>query len=244
MAIIFLGVATNYTGTANALPDCELDAHNWAKLLKPYVDSTTLVLGKKATRQGILEAGKKWLDTLETGDLGILLFSCHGSRERISGEWHEAIVCNDMQMIYDFETDEMLSDRWKNTWLSILGDLCFSGGMARGNPRIARTIPLSQCKPHKATPPSRPRAMPNVIYYAGCKETEYSYSTGKGGAMSLAMQKALAEGGLKATFGWLHKRVAGKRPKGLLPTDEWPQTPQVIASARNLRRTLGEFKRA
>lgn len=239
MAIKALYVATNFTDTINELPDCELDARNWKKLLSPWCASSTLVLGKKATRKGILDAGKKWLASLEPGDLGILLFSQHGTREMIDGQWHEAIVCDDMQLIYDFESAGLLAHRKRGTFVVVLSDTCHSGGMPRGNPRIARTIPLSRCKRHKATPPERMRALPDVIYYGGCDDEEYSYSTGTGGAMSLAMQGVIFEKGRETSFGWLYKRVAG--PKGLLPTDEYPQTPQVTASARNLRRTFKEF---
>lgn len=246
MSIHALYIATNYTGTMNALPDCELDAHNWSELLKEWCASETLLLGTDVARDGILVAGREWLDSLKPGDLGILLFSQHGSREKIKGKWHEAIVCDDLELIYDFETDKMLASRPRNTTLAILADTCYSGGMSRGNPspRIRRTIALSRCKPHKATPPAKIPSQRGVIYYPGCKEDEYSYSTGNGGAMSLAMQQAVRERGLDATFGWLAKRVAGKRPKGLLPTDEYPQTPQVIASAANLRRTLRSFVEA
>jgi len=239
MSIHALFVATNFEGTQNALPDCILDARNWRKLLEPYCASSTLLLGKKASRNGIVKAGRKWLDRLEPGDLGILLFSQHGAREKINGVWHEAIVCDDLELLYDFESNDLLRRRAPKTHVVALLDTCHSGGMPRGNPRIARTIPLSRCTRHKATPPAKMRALRNGIIYAGCEPQQYSYSTGKGGAMSLAMQKAIGEKGADCTFGWLHRRVAGKH--GLLPTDEFPQTPTVTASVANLRRTLRSF---
>lgn len=235
-----LYIASNYLDTANELPDCTADACNWQKLLKPWCGSSSSVLNTKATRAGILRAGRKWLDKLRPGDLGVLLFSGHGTRERMDGRYVEAIVCDDLELIYDFEMAGLLGERAKKTTLVVLSDSCHSGTMHRGNP-IARTIPLSRCRRHHAKGDGSPRALTNVIYFAGCAEDEYSYSTGQGGAMSLAMQKAFAERGEKTTFGWLYRRVAGKRPKGLLPTDEWPQTPQVHASAANLRRTLRSF---
>lgn len=231
-------VATNFTGTSSELPDCELDARNWSKLLKPWCETCSMLLGKKATRAGILKAGREWLDRLEPGDLGILLFSQHGTIEKINGVWHEAIVCDDFELIYDFESNALLSKRAPKTYVTVLADTCHSGGMPRGNPRIPRSIPLSRCKRHKATPPEKMRALRNAILYAGCEggPGKYSYSTGNGGAMSLVMQKVIRAQGLDTSFGSLYR---GTRRE--LPSDEWPQAPQVTASATNLRRTLKSF---
>jgi len=246
MAIHSLYVASNFTDTMNELPDCLLDARRWNKLLKPFCASSTLLLGKRASREGILKAGKKWLERLEPSDLGILLFSQHGTQEKINGQPHEAIVCDDLELIYDFESDDLLSHRAKRTTVAILGDVCYFGGMPRGfkhNPSKPKTIPLRRCKSHKAIPPAKMKALRNAIVYAGASGLpgdEYSYSTGHGGAMSLAMQQAFGERGMDATFGWLHRRVTIGKNR-LLPSDEAPQHPTITASADNLRRTLKSF---
>lgn len=255
-----LGIGNNFVGTSSELAGCVNDAKDTAAEFKPWLASSKVIVNTKADHAGIFKEGRKFLDRLEPGDLGIISNSSHGTREKIGGKWHEAIVTDGFDLIYDVEFDALLSDRAPGSFLAVFSDSCFSGGLPRGGtfsqlreqiPQRGKrkTIPLARCQSHKLLDRSAQRALENVIYFSGCKDTEYSYdATFDGrpnGAMTYHLLQAFRElKGSSATFGKLFAKLAGKRPKGYLPTEEYPQTPVVVASQRNLRRTLKSFVQA
>jgi hypothetical protein len=255
--IHLLSIGNNYPASASELYGCVNDAKDTADEFKPWLASAKTIANSKADHPGIFKEGRTFLERLEPGDLGIISNSSHGTREKISGAWHEAIVCADFELIYDREFDALLSARAEGSYLAVFSDSCHAGGLPRGGsfaaavPKFAavtrqpKTIPLSRCSTHKLADRSTMRALKNVIYFSGCKETEYSYdATFDGrpnGAMTYYLLKAFRERKQNTTFGQLFAKLAGKRPRGYLPTDEYPQTPIVVASAKNLKRTLKSF---
>lgn len=241
MSLHLLTLATNYKGTPSALPDCELDARNWQKLLSPWCATVTTLRGRNFTKERLMETGKKWLANFGPKDAGIVINSTHGTREKMGGKWVEAVVFNDFSLEYDFEMAGLFSHRPYSNLIVWLADCCHSGTIHRGNPALARSIPLSRCKPHAAKVGKTVRALPNVILYTGCEEGtgKYSYSTGTGGAMSLSAQKTVREFGIEASFKRIYRGIREQ-----LPSDEWPQTPQFHASEKNARKTLKSFVEA
>jgi hypothetical protein len=175
-------------------------------------------------------------------------------------------VLADFSLIYDREFDALLSSRDPKSYLAIFADTCHSGGLPRGRHNLpitqqftfvpigtkllvrekaAKTIPLSRCRRHKMTQLAGP-ALRNVIYFSGCKASEFSYDAmfnGRAnGAMTYYLLKAFRERKAKTTFGQLFQSLAGK--KGYLPNADYDQTPTVAASAANLRKPLSYFARA
>lgn len=237
MSLRLLAVACNYPGEDYALPDCESDAQSMEELFAPYASSATVLLSRKATRTKIISAVQDFLETLCSGDLGLLSFSGHGTRERKGNKWVEAIVANDGQLIYEDELRTLLNDRASGVILAMLSDSCNSGGLPRGNGRQVRTVPVRLLDPHEFKPPKRSPPRPNAVYTA-CKDTEYAYSTGQGGAMSLATRASFEEAGSRTTLQSLHKKIRAR-----LPSPEYGQSPQFFCRDKKLAaRTIKSFQ--
>lgn len=232
--IHLLAMGSNYTGESYALPDCELDCANVVKAFGPYCATATLRIGKQATRAGVRSAVAKFIKELEPTDMGILYWSGHGTTDRVGGKRVEAIVCDGAELIYDFEMRADLNKRAAGSMLVAAADSCYSGGLPRELKRKAKKLALEHCVRHTAKLPAKTPAKPNAIYTA-CGQ-EVSYSTGKGGAFTLAFLKAFSERKDKTTLPALYQRI-----RKLLPSREWPQTPTFTCDKSLEGRTLKSF---
>jgi hypothetical protein len=234
-----LAIGCNYPGEAYSLPDCEMDANSLAKTFAPYVGSARTLLSRQATHAGMLRAVRAFLDSLRAGDLGLLSFSGHGTNEKISGKYVQAIVANDGKVFYEHELRQILNDRPEGTILGMLSDSCHSGGLPRGhigNSRKPRTVPVRLVTPHDTKVPAKAPPRPNFEYLAS-KAEEYAYSTGEGGAMTRAFCECFAKRGGRTTLRSLHQGI-----RTLLPNKEWPQTPQFVCrDAALAKRTIRSF---
>jgi len=243
MSIKLLAAGTNYTGTVNELPDCILDVENIADTFKPFAEVTTLT-GADATRAGLMSAVHKFLSSLKKNDLGILWWSGHGTYETIKGKRVEAIVCDGFELIYDFELQTDLLVRQAGSLLMYGADSCYSGGLPRGlslgatNHGKVRAMPVKSCITHKVIVPTRKAKRPNAGI-TGCNVKEVSYSTGDGGAMTNAFRAAFATSKQNTTLPALYKRI-----RKVLPSSEWPQTPQFHCDPVLAKRTLKSFVKA
>lgn len=232
MALHLLAIGNNYRGTLNELPDCELDAQNISELFAPYCESVTTLLSKG--RESIVKATTKFLSKLGKNDLGILYYSGHGTQTAVNMKISEAIVCNDVRLIYDFELRSLLNERAKGSMLAMAADCCYSGGLSRGIQGAKRMIPASRCIKHRIERPARMPKGPEALYTAAGKEP--SYSTGQGGAWTLEFMDAFADRKAKTTLPALHKQIIKH-----LPSDEWPQHPTFECANALAGRTLKSF---
>jgi hypothetical protein len=233
--IHLLAFGNNYRDTINELPDCELDAENVHALFEPFCASVQIALS--ATRAQMRDATAKFLKSLKSGDLGILFYSGHGTTDRVGGKKAEAIVCNDFQLIYDFELRADLNKRAKGVMLAMAADSCYSGGLSKatkhhGKPRV---VPANVCIRHAARLPAKTPAKPNAIYEA-CSANETASSTGHGGAWTNAFIEALGKREEKTTLPALHSRI-----RKLLPSLDYPQHPQFVCDKSLTGRTLKSF---
>ena len=237
MAIHLLAIASNYTGESYALPDCELDAAAILAAFQPYCETAKGLIGPRATREGITKAVRTLIGSLNSGDLGILYFSGHGTYETVKGKRVEAIVCHGGSLIYDFEKRQEFNKRRAGSLIAAASDSCFSGGMLRAKwlPGKKRAVDISKLYPHKIDLPTKSPTKPNAEFSASDVK-EVSYSTGHGGAWTLAFLKSLAASKFNTTLPALHKRI-----RKLLPSDEWPQSPQLSIDASLAKRTLKSF---
>jgi len=205
----------------------------------------------------VFKEGKTFLDRLTKGDLGILWISGHGTREKSGSVYHEGLVWAGMDVEWDYSLNGLLRKRDRGSVLVVGADVCHAGGLPRGasleatKPRTGKrikAIPFGLCHAEKYIGnPEKLTALPDVIPFLGCQAKEYSYDAWFDGRANGAMTHyAMLSTELKPseTFGQIYLKLAGKRPKGFLPNDEYDQTPVVVASAKNLKRTLGEFRKA
>lgn len=235
--IHLLAIGTNYTGESYELPDCEYDAMQMTETLEPYCTTAKELLGARATRPGILRAVKALLAHLTRGSLGLIYFSGHGTQAAVQGRTQEAIVSHGGVLIYEREIRALLADREKGSLLCSMADCCHSAGLAKGKLRgFKRSIPESFCfLPDIDRVPRVVKDLPDSRWTA-CRANELAYSTGRGGAYTLAFLESFAERGVTTTLPELHKAIRKR-----LPTDQWPQTPQLQCDAELRRRTIKTF---
>lgn len=227
MSTHLLAFGLNYPNSAYALRGCVNDATDCAAVSKKFAATRTVVLDSKADRAGGHKAIERFNNRADEKDIGIVTLSSHGTRDKINGVYHEAVVWADMELSYESELAELLA---KFPGLLLLaGDLCHSGGLNRGRTK-ARTVPAAVCKGHKPEAKTKPLT---YLYWAGCKPTEYSYDAefnGRpNGAFTYSMLQAFK--GLKsgATYADWFRAI-----RKVLPNEDYPQTPQQLG-ARGLR---------
>ena len=234
MAIHGLFIGCNYSGESCELPDCEQDAESIAAALEPYLQTGVCLLGEKAERRPLLKALANLKTKLKKTDLAIVSFSGHGTTDNIDDKPAQGIVTNDMEVIYEFELRSLLTDLGQAV---LIADSCFAGGLLRGAKRH-RWVPISHCFRRDVTPPKRLPAKPHATYLA-CKANETAASTGKGGALTLALLEAFAERKDKTTFAGLAAAL-----KKLLPNKDYPQHPQFRCANKTFaNRTLKSFNK-
>lgn len=233
MGIYLVAIGCNYRQTESELPDCEMDAISIVDALSDHTTACRAVLGKG--RRAIESTVRRYLGRARSGDIILLSFSGHGTTGYVGGKKVQGIVTEDMEVIYDFELRQIVNTRDSGVVAVMLADCCYSGGLARRKGKV-RAIPSNRCFLHKVLVPSRLSPPPNAVYLA-CKANEVAYSTGSGGAMTLAFVAALEKLGVEGTLRGLHREV-----RKSLPSWEWPQTPQFVCRDRKLAsRTLGSF---
>ena len=243
MAAHSLHIGTNYTDTFNELSGCQNDARDLHRLCGGKVSTSHKLIGKQCTRAGIVRAFRRARHTLkEPGDLLFVSFSGHGTRERVGKGYVEAMVCDDLELIYDYEWADECADRAPGTFIIGLLDCCHSETLHRGFPRVKkRSMPVRRCKSHKHGD-TKPRALTNCGFIAGCEEESYSYDgvfNGRpNGALTYYAIQAIKQLEKGATFNDLFQLVGGKRPKGYLPSDDYPQQPTRMGSAKNFAREI------
>jgi metacaspase-1 len=226
----------NYPGTANDLQGCVNDANDWAALLQTYGFETSIILDSQATRQNVKAALTNLVTSAGEGDVVVLTYSGHGTQVMdMSGDesdnLDEAIYVYDGSIVDD-DLRTIINQIKAKATLVVISDSCFSGTVTRlipqnARPRFIRTqdIPAGKtARKHFLLPES---SMPEVLI-SGCSDTEYSYDADINGRANGAMS-ALAiqviKQNPKATYGEFYTSL-----RALLPSSEYPQTPQLEGS--------------
>lgn len=229
-----LFIGCDYRGEDCELEDCSIDALNIASALERYVASGRQLVNEAAGRDEMLAEFATLKSRMKRNDVAIVSFSGHGTSDEIGGKQYQGIVCNDLELIYEWELRQLVSDLGQAV---LIADCCFAGGLPRGT-RRSRFVPIRHCFRRLVTPPGRPVKRPHATYLA-CKANETAASTGKGGAFTIALLEAFADVGIKTTFTALHKGI-----RKLLPSREYAQTPQFVCSDKAFaNRTLSSFNR-
>lgn len=157
---------------------------------------------------------------------------------RVGGKWRTAIVLNDGKSFYEESLRQEINARPRGVVAVMGSDSCHSAGLIKfSSHKLApRTVPSELLPTPKDVPPKAVQKLPNAEYL-GCRENEYSYSTGQGGAMTLATVAAYKERQSRTTLKSLHTAIRKR-----LPSDEWPQSPVFRCSDKVLaKRTINSF---
>lgn len=234
-----LHFGTNYAGTMNELSGCLNDARDVLALCKPKVKTTTQRIRSRYDRDGAIASFRTARHRLEKpGDILFVSISGHGTRERVGDRYVEALVCDDLELIYDYEWAAECADRAPGTFILGLLDTCHSATLHRGFPRVRkRSIPIGRCNTHAHPKSTKPRALTNCGFIAGCEEDSYSYDgvfDGRpNGALTYYTLQTIKQLKRGATFNDLYRGICRE-----LPSDEYPQSPQRMGSTKNFRRAI------
>jgi metacaspase-1 len=236
----------NYPGTFNDLKGCVNDANDWSALLQGFGFDVSLMLDSQATAQNVKAALQGLVDITNAGEIAVFTYSGHGTQvvDRNSDEadpYDEAIFLYDKTVIDD-ELRVILQGIHPQATLVVISDSCFSGSVTRiaEEKAVPRFVPpaVSTAGRVARKPFLIPESDMPEILISGCSDSEYSYDAEFNGRPNGAMT-ALALRVIKQNPDVTYREFyAGLR--ALLPSNEYPQTPQLEGSDDNKDRKLFE----
>lgn len=193
-------IGLNYTGEAYALPDCERDADMMAAMLESHGVETFVQKGECSpnwllSHLTITEATRQTIaDTL------YIYFSGHGTQYRNLNERDatgEALCLYKNEVLILLKDNDLIAalDRIPGTKIVIF-DSCFSGGMNRETVQPQEGMqkkylafdPETMVMFESIAKRDVLRETPQYFLFA-CGEEQVSYSTGNGGAFTLALNQ-------------------------------------------------------
>ena len=236
----------NYPGSSNDLQGCVNDANDWAELLSSFGFETNLMLDSQATRQNVKAALSGLITSAGEGDVIVFTYSGHGTQVTdYSGDegdvYDEAIYVYD-GTILDDDLRVIINTIDPKATLVVISDSCFSGSVTRLIPEgaKARFMPIENISTDRLIRQRflLPEANMPEILISGCSDIEYSYDAkinGRyNGAMS-AMALSVIRQNPKSTYSEFHTNL-----RKLLPSSEYPQTPQLEGTDANKNTLLFE----
>jgi metacaspase-1 len=226
----------NYPGTANDLLGCVNDANDWSALLQGLGFTTSIMLDSQATRQNVKAALQDLVTNAAAEDVVVFTYSGHGTQVLdTSGDetdlYDEAIYVYDGTIVDD-ELRTIIKTINPGALLVVVSDSCFSGTVTRVAPGPSarpRYMPMG-FKPGGRVRKQflYPEADMLEILISGCSDKEYSYDAdinGRYNGAMTAMAISVIKQNPQATYAEFY---AGLRT--LLPSSEYPQTPQLEGS--------------
>jgi len=250
----------DYPGTDSDLDGCVNDANDWKDALnRRGFEWQDVLLDARAFKKAMTDAIADIVLATEPGDLTVITYSGHGSwvpdQDDDELDGRDEALCP-----YDTDTSGVLTDDYLYSIFScikqgsrvvFISDSCHSGSVARRAPRdagpLANSETLTKVKflppsvhlseegldiagARESLPPLGRSRSTDVLLMDGCKDTEYSYDArfdGRAnGAFTYIALWALYKLDPGATyFDWFEQICR------YLPSDYYPQTPQLTASA-------------
>jgi hypothetical protein len=204
------------------------------------------MLDAQATRSNVKAALQGLIDVTNAGDIAVFTYSGHGTQVVESGSdegdpYDEAICLYDGNVIDD-ELRVILQGIHPQATLVVISDSCFSGSVTRiaGEKAIPRFIPPPVSTDERLARRSFlvPEAGMPEILITGSSDSEYSYDAefnGRpNGAMSALALQIIRENPT-ATYREFHIAL-----RAVLPSEDYPQSPQLEGSEPNKDRRLFE----
>ena len=238
----------NYPGVLNDLKGCVNDANDWAELLSEFDFDVAILLDNQGTRENIKTALRDLVAALRPGDYGVFTYSGHGTYNRDTGgdepdSYDEALYVYD-GLLLDDELREILDGLRPQASLVVISDSCYSGTVTRviedethyAKPRFVPVLgysPLIPVKQHFLA-----EADMLELLLTGCSDTELSYDAFINGRYNGAMSRYAIDAirvSREATFNEFYALL-----RQALPSQDYPQTPQLEGSTENKARVLFE----
>ncbi len=236
----------NYPGIFNDLKGCVNDAMDWSALLQGTGFETSLILDSQATQQNVKAALQGLISATNAGDVAVFTYSGHGTQvtdgSGDEGDRYDEAICLYDGNVIDDELRVILEGLHPQATLVVISDSCFSGSVTRLAPEPAtpRFVPPTVSTASKMARRSfliPETGMPEILI-SGCSDSEYSYDAEfngrSNGAMSAYAIQVIKQNP-NATYREFH---AGLR--NLLPSNDYPQSPQLEGSDANKDRRIFE----
>ena len=236
----------NYPGMSNDLKGCVNDANDWAGLLTEFGFDVEVLLDQQGTRENVKAALRDLVLSLKPGDYGVFTYSGHGTYNRdTSGDeedsYDEALYVYD-GILLDDELREILDNLQPQASLAFISDSCYSGTVTRvmedethyAKPRYMPVLGYSPLIPVKRRLLEEAEML--EILLTGCSDSEYSYDAHINGRYNGAMSRYAIDA-IRANPGATFDEFFAVL-RQTLPSDEYPQTPQLEGSDENKSRVL------
>ncbi|HXD10801.1 MAG TPA: caspase family protein, partial [Anaerolineales bacterium] len=236
----------NYPGIFNDLKGCVNDARDWSALLQGFGFATSLVLDSQATKKNVKAALQELVDSTNAGDIAVFTYSGHGTQVSDSSgdegdRYDEAVYLYDGTVIDD-DLRVILNGIHPQATLVIISDSCFSGSVTRiaPEPAMPRFVPPAFSTVGKTARQSflLPEAGMPEILISGCSDSEYSYDAEFNGRPNGAMT-AYALQVIRQNPNITYREFFAAL-RALLPSNDYPQSPQLEGSDINKDRKLFE----
>jgi hypothetical protein len=256
----------DYPGDGNDLRGCVNDANDWASLLKEVYgfEDVTLLLDADASREAMMGALRDLVEGGSNGDILVYTYSGHGTwvydgADADESDNRDEALCAHDDIIVDDEIREVLAGNTSGAHLTVISDSCHSGTVTRlqrarldhrdenndspeDAPRLRFMPPENGEDAVRAmTLPVRrrvfyPEAGMNETLMTGCNALEYSfdaYINGRFNGAMTALAIALIRDEPHISYAAFHRKL-----RKLLPTNQWPQSPQLEGNDDNKNRPL------
>lgn len=236
----------NYPGIFNDLKGCVNDAKDWSALLQGLGFEVNLMLDSQATRQNVKAALRELVGATNAGDIAVFTYAGHGTQvldaNRDEGDPYDEAICLYDGNVIDDELRMILRGIHSQATLVVISDSCFSGSVTRiaGEKAIPRFIPPTVSTTGRIT--RKPFLIPEgdmpEILVTGCSDREYSYDAefdGRPNGAMTALALRVIKQNPNATYREFHTSL-----RTLLPSEDYPQSPQLEGSEANKDRKLFE----
>lgn len=232
----------NYPGSTNDLKGCVNDAKDWANLLTLNGFETKIILDSQATRANLLNEFENLITRAEPDDVIVFTYSGHGTNViDVSGDepdgYDEALYVYD-GIILDDTLRAVIQKLKTGVHLVVISDSCFSGTVTRVSPTgIPRYVKTDDIPTHFKLKKKLLSEEDMVeILLSGCDDDEYSYDAYINNRWCGAFSTnaiMLMQG--RITYTEFHTAI-----RDVLPSRQYPQSPQLEGSAANKQRLLFE----
>jgi metacaspase-1 len=236
----------NYPGIFNDLKGCVNDAKDWSVWLQGLGFDVSLMLDSQATRTNVKAALQGLINATNAGDIAVFTYSGHGTQVVEYGSeegdpYDEAICLYDGNVIDD-ELRIVLQGIHPQATLVVISDSCFSGSVTRiaGEKAVPRFIPPTVSTEERTARRSflLPEANMPEILITGCSDSEFSYDAefnGRPNGAMTALALRVIQQNPTATYREFHIAL-----RALLPSEDYPQSPQLEGTESNKDRRLFE----
>jgi metacaspase-1 len=247
----------NYPDPRNRLHGCIKDANNWKSLLTDIgFPDPVLLIDSMATKSNVTNILKDMTSRAIPGDSLVFTYSGHGTsvpdEEKDEPDGRDEAICLYDDVLVDDDLADILAMAPEGVRITIVLDSCHSGTMTRGfvpqgcqQDKIVKYLPPEDerfAKKVRDTKIASRMLTPHLevpmweVLLSGCKDSEYSYDTimeGKPcGAFTYHATKLIRDNpGL--TYGQFATMI-----REMLPSNEYPQTPQVECDPSNNNKAM------